>query len=148
MWLRLHAICKVNTFFKNSQDSRHRSWGKPNHKNSIYRVHRVFSRHISAGSNTVLRIRREKLTQSTVIRLICIISPSHACVLLFSIFTIKSVDLLKRLASQKTHEDHLFAAEDVSPHTSCEEETVPAAPLPLRGRRAKCWQGDEPSQSC
>lgn len=148
MRLGLHAICKVNTFFKNCQDSRHRSWGKPNHKTSTDRVHRVFCRHISAGSDTALCIRREKLTQSTFIRLICIISVSHACVLFFSIFTIKSVDLLKRLASQKTHKDHLFAAEDVSPHTLCEEEPVPAAPLPLRGRRAKCWQGDESSQSC
>lgn len=113
-----------------------------NQKNSIYRVQTVFFVHISAGSNTVLCSTRGKLTQSTFTRLIYIIGLSHAYILFFSITTIKLPDLSKLLANQKpTRTIHLQLKDIVSRkflYILCEEETLPAALLPLKGRHAKC----------
>lgn len=122
-------------------------WGNLNQKNSIYRVQTVFFLHVSAASNTVLCSTREKLTQSTFIRLIYITGPSHAYILLFSVITIMLPDLLKLLTNQKpTRTIHLQLKNIVSRkflYIFCEEETLPAALLPLRGRHAKRWQENE-----
>lgn len=65
------------------------TWGYLNQKNSIFRRQTVFFLRFSEGSNAVLCSTREKLAQSTDTRLIYTTGLCHACILFFSITTIK-----------------------------------------------------------